>query len=44
MIDADNGKGGPTIKFVSVFVIDNRLIKSYQTNSGNLCCRLGNDF
>ena len=32
VIVADNGKGGQTIKFVSVFVIESKLIKSYPTS------------
>ena len=53
VVVADNGKGGQTVKFISVFVVDNRLIKSYPTSvladtchtSGDeLSHRLGTDF
>lgn len=53
VIVADNGKGGQTVKFISVFVVDSRLIKSSHTSvftdtchasGGNLCYRVGDDF
>lgn len=53
VIVADNRKGGQTVKFVSVFVVDNKLIKSCHTSvladtchasGGNPSYRLGNDF
>lgn len=53
VIVADNGKGEQTVKFISVFVVENRLIKSYptsvladacHTSGGELNHRLDDDF